>query len=74
MFLYKIHSKKKKKKKKKKKSFINCSNSYSSFILSKNILSVKHSAHFDFSFAFLFHIKTRIFGCVDSVCFLQFSQ
>ena len=35
----------------------------------KNILSVKHSVHFDLTFAFLFDVKTSIFGCVHSVCF-----
>ena len=41
-----------------------CFKSYSSFILSKNALSVKHSMRFDFSFAFLSDIKTAFFGCV----------
>ena len=59
---------------KEKKSFTNCSKSYLSFILSKNILSVKNLAHFDFSFAFLSDIKTYVYGCEHSVCLLQFLQ
>ena len=62
---------------KEKKCFTNCCKSYSSLVLSKNVLSVKHSAHFDFTFPFLFDIKTSIFGCwmcTFSVLFTIFTK
>ena len=53
-----------------KKCFINCSKSYSSFILSKNILPVKYLAHFDF--AFLSDIKSNFLDVYIQCDFYNF--